>query len=156
MIGSIGVIFASFGAKEAISKLGLERRVYTAGESKAMLDPFSDEKKEDVEKINELLLHCHENFISVVEKSRGERLQDPTGNELYSGRIWSAKKALEVGLIDHIADRHSFCYEHFGEGIQFRYFNPRGMGMLDFPFGAKAGVSIEEIIGHRLPSLISS
>lgn len=98
LVGSIGVISGSFGFTGAMEKLGVERRVYTAGENKSMLDPFSKEDPEQIKKWNEVLNDTHEKFINSVKKGRGDRLSED--KELFSGRIWSGKQALEIGLID--------------------------------------------------------
>ena len=98
IVGSIGVVSGGFGFVEALDKLGIERRVRTAGEHKALLDPFSPEKPFEKDHIQGLLDELHQEFIDVVKKGRGERLaNDP---ELFSGLFWSGSKALELGLID--------------------------------------------------------
>ena len=80
IIGSIGVISASFGFKDLIKKIGVERRVYTAGKNKSTLDPFVDEKEEDVKRLKNIQLELHADFIKVVETSRGSKLKDPEKN----------------------------------------------------------------------------
>ena len=77
IIGSIGVISASFGFKDLIQKIGVERRVYTAGKNKSTLDPFKEEKEEDIKRLKTIQLELHEDFIKIVEKSRGSKLKDP-------------------------------------------------------------------------------
>src|SRR5512142_135317 len=93
IVGSIGVVGASFGATEAMKKLGIERRVYTAGEKKVTLDPFLPEKPEDVEHLKTIQREIHETFIGLVKGSRGARLTGPE-NTLFSGEYWGAKTAL--------------------------------------------------------------
>ena len=85
IVGSIGVISASFGFQDAIKKIGIERRVYTAGKNKSTLDPFLEEKKEDIERLKNIQLDLHKDFIKVVEDSRGAKLKKDTGLELFSG-----------------------------------------------------------------------
>jgi signal peptide peptidase SppA len=116
IIGSIGVVGASFGFDEAIKRLGIERRVHTAGENKVMLDPFQPEKPEDVEKLRSIQKEIHEDFISLVKASRGARL---SGSEqaLFSGEYWAGRKALAFGLIDRIGDLRSVLRERFGEEV---------------------------------------
>ena len=92
IIGSIGVIYSSFGFTELIKKVGIERRVHTAGKNKSTLDPFLDEKSEDIERLKKIQLDLHEDFINVVENSRGSKLQKKN-IELFSGEFWSGKKA---------------------------------------------------------------
>ena len=99
IIGSIGVIYSSFGFTEFIKKIGVERRIHTAGKNKSTLDPFQEEKKEDIERLKNIQTDLHADFISVVEKSRGSKLIK-TGVELFSGEFWSGKKAKELGLIE--------------------------------------------------------
>ena len=101
IVGSIGVVGASFGFDEAIKRLGIERRVYTAGDHKVMLDPFQPEKPEDVERLRSIQKEIHEDFIGLVKTSRGARLSGPEQN-LFSGEYWTGRKALAFGLIDRI------------------------------------------------------
>ena len=105
IIGSIGVIYSSFGFTELIKKIGVERRVHTAGKNKSTLDPFLEEKKEDIERLKNIQLDLHKEFINVVEKSRGSKLKK-SEVELFSGEFWSGKKAKDLGLIDEIGDAH--------------------------------------------------
>ena len=88
IIGSIGVISASFGFKDLIQKIGVQRRVYTAGKNKSTLDPFLDEKKEDIDRLKSIQLDLHSDFIDVVEKSRSNKLKKNIGIELFSGEFW--------------------------------------------------------------------
>ena len=102
IIGSIGVISASFGFKDLIQKIGVERRVYTAGKNKSTLDPFVDAKDEDINRLKNIQLDLHKDFINVVETSRGAKLKKDKGIELFSGEFWSGSKSKELGLIDGI------------------------------------------------------
>src|SRR5215475_8002546 len=101
IVGSIGVIGASFGFTEAIRKLGVERRIYTAGDHKSMLDPFLPAKEEDVNRLKSIQHEIHEMFIDVVRRSRGTRLTGPEAT-LFSGEYWTAKKGMEYGLVDRL------------------------------------------------------
>jgi len=116
IVGSIGVVGASFGVHEAIKKLGIERRVYAAGEKKVMLDPFLPEKPEDVEHLKNIQREIHETFIGLVKTSRGARLTGPE-NTVFSGEYWGAKTALGYGLIDRLGDLRSVLRERFGEEV---------------------------------------
>lgn len=98
LVGSIGVIMNSFGFTEAIDKLGVERRLYTAGESKGFLDPFSPEKQEEVQHVEGMLNNIHQQFIETVKQGRGDRLSDDP--KIFSGLIWTGEESLELGLID--------------------------------------------------------
>ena len=121
IIGSIGVIYSSFGFTELIKKVGIERRVHTAGKNKSTLDPFLDEKSEDVERLKRIQLDLHEDFINVVENSRGSKLQKKD-IELFSGEFWSGKKAKELGLIDGIGDAIQILKEKYGEDVVIKKF----------------------------------
>ena len=116
IVGSIGVVGSSFGFHEALNKLGIERRVYTAGEKKVMLDPFLPEKPEDVAHIKALQREIHETFIGLVKERRSTRLTGPE-NTVFSGEYWSAKTALGYGLIDRLGDLRSFLRERYGEDV---------------------------------------
>ena len=121
IIGSIGVIYSSFGFTELIKKIGVERRVHTAGKNKSTLDPFLDEKKEDIERLKNIQLDLHKDFINVVEKSRGSKLKK-SEVELFSGEFWSGNKAKNLGLIDEIGDANQILKEKFGEDAIIKKF----------------------------------
>ena len=121
IIGSIGVIYSSFGFTELIKKIGVERRVHTAGKNKSTLDPFLEEKKEDIERLKNIQLDLHKDFINVVEKSRGEKLKK-SKVELFSGEFWSGTKSKELGLIDEIGDANQVLREKFGEDVIIKKF----------------------------------
>ena len=141
IVGSIGVISAGFGFVEAIGKLGVERRVHTAGENKSILDPFQPEKDEDVERLKSLQLDIHKVFIDLVRERRGERLADDP--DLFTGAFWVGEKAKEMGLVDHIGDIRSFLKDRFGEKTKLRLIAPQrnlmgrrmGAGVSRFPVG---------------------
>jgi signal peptide peptidase SppA len=116
IVGSIGVVGATFGFTEAIKKLGIERRVYTAGEHKVMLDPFQPEKPEEVARLQAIQTEIHNNFIGLVKGSRGARLTGPE-KTLFSGEYWVASTALGYGLIDRIGDLRSVLRERYGEDV---------------------------------------
>ena len=121
IIGSIGVIYSSFGFTELIKKIGVERRIHTAGKNKSTLDPFLEEKKDDIERLKTIQLDIHKDFINVVEKSRGTKLKKSEA-ELFSGEFWSGSKAKELGLIDEIGDSHQILKEKFGEDVVIKKF----------------------------------
>ena len=122
IIGSIGVIYSSFGFKDLIQKIGVERRVYTAGKNKSTLDPFLDEKKEDIERLKSIQLELHQEFINVVEESRNKKLKKDMGVELFSGEFWSGKKSKELGLIDGLGNAEQILREKFGEDVEVKVF----------------------------------
>tara|TARA_B100000963_G_scaffold39051_1_gene29049 strand:+ start:551 stop:1357 length:807 start_codon:yes stop_codon:yes gene_type:complete len=121
IIGSIGVIYSSFGFTEFIKKIGIQRRVHTAGKNKSTLDPFLDEKKEDIERLKNIQLDLHKDFIDVVEQSRGSKLKKKE-IELFSGEFWSGRKAKELGLIDNIGNANQILKEKFGEDVVIKKF----------------------------------
>ncbi|MCG6883965.1 MAG: S49 family peptidase [Silicimonas sp.] len=132
--GSIGVISAGFGLSEFISRYGIERRVYTAGKSKSLGDPFRPEKDEDVARIKALQEHIHKGFIDHVKTRRGERLNGEM--ELFDGSIWVGDEAVETGLIDGVAHLVPKMKEVFGDKVQLR---PYAMKK---PFFARFGASV--------------
>ena len=121
IIGSIGVIYSSFGFTELIKKIGVERRVHTAGKNKSTLDPFLDEKLEDIERLKTIQLELHKDFIKVVEESRGSKL-NKSEMELFSGEFWSGSKAKELGLIDSVGNANEVLKEKFGEDVVIKKF----------------------------------
>ena len=117
IVGSIGVISASFGFQDVIKKIGIQRRVYTAGKNKSTLDPFKEEKDEDIQRIKKLQLELHSDFINLVKKSRGSKLKDPEKNNTFTGEFWSGAASLKLGLIDGIGNAEQVLREKFGENI---------------------------------------
>ena len=117
IIGSIGVIYSSFGFTELISKIGVQRRVYTAGKNKSTLDPFREEKEEDIQRIKKLQLELHSDFINLVKKSRGSKLKDPEKNNTFTGEFWSGTTSLKLGLIDGLGNAEQILRKKFGEDI---------------------------------------
>lgn len=123
ILGSIGVISSGFGAHILLARQGVERRVYTAGESKSMLDPFRPEDPEDVARLKVLLGDLHEVFIAQIKARRGDRLDGKTN--LFTGEIWTAQRATDLGLIDGIAHLKPKMQERFGDKVHFRRYGLR-------------------------------
>ncbi len=123
IVGSIGVISAAFGFHEAIAKLGIERRVHTAGESKSMWDPFRPEKEEDVARLKRIQEGMHASFIDWVRSRRAERL-DPEA-EVFTGDIWLGPQARELGLIDGVGHLVPVMKDKFGDTTRFRLYGRR-------------------------------
>ena len=119
IVGSIGVIFAGFGFDKAIEKLGVSRRVYTAGEHKDALDSFQPERPQDVERLKVLQRDVHDVFIGVVKERRAGRLKG-SDQELFSGSFWSGPKAMELGLIDGITDIRTKMRELHGNKVRLK------------------------------------
>ena len=125
IVGSIGVISAGFGFVEALGKLGVERRVYTAGEAKSQLDPFAPEKAEDVARLRVIQDDLHAQFRDWVIARRGERLKSE--QDLFDGRFWSGRQALDLGLVDALGDLDTVCRDRFGTDVVLRRLGrPRG------------------------------
>ncbi|MDK3017266.1 S49 family peptidase [Pseudodonghicola flavimaris] len=123
ILGSIGVISSGFGAHIFLARQGVERRVYTAGASKSMLDPFRPENPEDVERLKHLLDDLHQNFIAHVKARRGDKLDGAA--DLFTGEIWLAQRAVQLGLIDGIGHLKPKMQERFGKKVQFRRYGLR-------------------------------
>lgn len=117
IVGSIGVVSASFGFEKLIKKLGIERRVYTAGASKRQLDAFKPERPEDIRRLKALQTKIHEDFIALVKKSRGKRLNG-ADKTLFEGEYWLAEQAMKYGLIDAVGDLRGYLQKRFGKGVQ--------------------------------------
>jgi signal peptide peptidase SppA len=125
IVGSIGVVSASFGFTDLMKKVGVERRVYTAGKNKAVLDPFRPEKKEDVDRLKELQLEVHETFIDMVKERRGSKLKDDP--DLFTGLFWTGKKGLALGLIDALGDMRQVLRDRYGPKTRLSLVSsPRG------------------------------
>ncbi len=132
IVGSIGVVSASFGFQDMIKKIGVERRVYTAGKNKVSLDPFQPEKKADVDKLKKLQLEVHQTFIDLVQERRGDRLSDDP--DLFTGAFWSGIKSLDLGLVDGLGDMRSEIKKRYGDDANLKLVAaPRGL------FGRRLG-----------------
>jgi serine protease SohB len=116
IVGSIGVVGGSFGFDKLIARLGVERRLYTSGEHKAMLDPFLPENPDDVDRLKKLQREIHDDFIALVKSRRAGKLAGPQ-DELFSGAYWTGRRALELGLVDAIGDLRSVLRERFGDKV---------------------------------------
>jgi len=124
VIGSIGVISAGFGFDKLIAKIGVERRVYTAGEAKMMLDPFQPEREIEVARLKALQSDIHQQFISYVKGRRGSRLNG-AHEELFSGAFWTGQRALELGLVDSIGECRQTILQRFGEDTELMFIEPK-------------------------------
>ncbi|MBM7488612.1 MULTISPECIES: S49 family peptidase [Bradyrhizobium] len=116
ILGSIGVVGGSFGFQEAIKRLGIERRLYTAGAHKAMLDPFLPENPDDVAKLKALQREIHQIFIALVKESRGARLKG-SDDTLFTGEYWAGESSITLGLADSIGDLRSTLRARYGEKV---------------------------------------
>ena len=145
IIGSIGVISASFGFKDLIEKIGVQRRVYTAGKNKSTLDHFVEEKEEDVKRLKNIQLELHSDFIKVVKDSRGSKLKDPEKNNLFTGEFWTGKTALKLGLVDGIGNADQVLKEKFGDKVIIKNFEKR-KGFLAKKLSSSIADPLEKII----------
>ncbi len=116
IVGSIGVVGGSCGFDKLIAKIGIERRLYTSGEHKAMLDPFLPEDPSDVERLKTLQREIHEDFIALVKSRRADKLGG-SDETLFSGEYWTGRRALGFGLVDAIGDLRSTLRERFGDKV---------------------------------------
>jgi signal peptide peptidase SppA len=117
IVGSIGVVGGSFGFGGLIEKLGIERRLYTSGKNKAMLDPFLPENPDDVARLKLLQNEIHAMFIDLVKRSRGAKLKGEE-DELFSGAYWTGQTSIALGLSDAIGDLRSVLRARFGEKVR--------------------------------------
>ena len=145
IVGSIGVVGGSFGFEKLIEKIGVERRLYTSGENKAMLDPFLPEKAEDVAKLKAIQKEIHEHFIALVKARRGDKL-DSRESALFTGEYWTGSRARELGLVDAIGDLRETLRARYGEKVQTPLIVDRGFLGRKMP-----GVALEGLFAS--PSL---
>ncbi|WP_460083398.1 S49 family peptidase [Roseibium sp. LAB1] len=146
IVGSIGVVAAGFGFTEMIKKIGVDRRVYTAGEKKVTLDPFQPEVPEDIEYIKSLQLEIHETFIDMVKSRRGDVLADDP--DLFSGKFWTGRTGVQLGLVDAIGDLRGVIKERYGDKAEPKLISaPRGL------LGRKAGLGVGPARGRMLEGL---
>ncbi|MBP1870621.1 signal peptide peptidase SppA [Ensifer adhaerens] len=122
IVGSIGVVSGGFGFPELLKKIGVERRVYTAGENKVMLDPFQPEKERDIEFLKSLQLDIHDTFIQMVKARRGQLLADHP--DVFSGLFWTGRRGLELGLIDGLGDLRGEVKKRYGEKARLELIQP--------------------------------
>jgi signal peptide peptidase SppA len=137
ILGSIGVVGGSFGFQELIKRVGIERRLYTAGEHKAMLDPFLPENPDDVARVKALQREIHALFIALVKQSRGVRLKG-ADDVLFSGEYWAGETSVSLGLADAIGDLRSTLRARYGEKVLTPVIAP-ATGLLSSLLGRKSG-----------------
>ncbi|MEP3233529.1 MAG: S49 family peptidase [Hyphomicrobiales bacterium] len=125
IVGSIGVISAGFGYVDLLEKLGVERRVYTAGTNKMILDPFQPEKKSDIQYLRSIQNEIHDTFVDMVKDRRGDVISGDE-KEVFSGRFWTATTGQSLGLVDRIGDIRSIVKERYGEKTQLKVIGAGG------------------------------
>jgi signal peptide peptidase SppA len=139
IIGSIGVIFSGFGFVETIKKLGVERRIYTEGKNKAILDPFMPEQEENIEILKDCQRDIFEGFKDLVKSRRSTKLKE-SEDKLFTGAFWSGKKSAELGLIDGICDMRKKMKEKFGDKVEIIQISAK-KGLLKSFFSEKSALS---------------
>ena len=142
ILGSIGVVGGSFGFQELIKKLGVERRLYTAGTHKAMLDPFLPENPDDVTRLKALQRDIHTIFIALVKQSRGARLKG-ADDVLFTGEYWAGDTSVSLGLADALGDLRSTLRARYGEKVQT-------------PLIAPASGMLSGLLGRRSPGAVTA
>jgi signal peptide peptidase SppA len=158
ILGSIGVVGGSFGMTELIKKVGVERRLYTAGERKAMLDPFLPEDPDDVARLKSIQREIHTIFIALVKASRGARLKG--GDDvLFTGEYWAGESSVSLGLADAVGDLRSTLRARYGEKVLTPLIAPAS-GMLAGLFGRRSpgagSLSLAEAAASLPDELISA
>jgi len=139
IVGSIGVIGASFGFTKLIDKIGIERRIYTSGTNKAMLDPFLPENPDHVARLKAIQEDIHATFINLVMSRRGAKLTAPE-QDLFSGEYWAARKGMEYGLVDRIGDLRSTLRERYGDKVETPLVAPKSSLFGRATPGVSAGI----------------
>src|SRR5271156_777141 len=156
ILGSIGVVGGSFGFQELIKKIGVERRLYTAGDHKAMLDPFLPENRDDVARLKALQREIHDIFIALVKQSRGARLKR-ADDELFTGEYWAGETSVSFGLSDPTGDMRATLRARYGEKVQTPLIAPAS-GMLSGLLGrrSRGAISAWENAANLPEELISA
>ena len=149
IVGSIGVISASFGFVDAIDKSGVKRRVHTAGQNKSVMDPFLPEKKADIDRLKALQLEIHDVFINLVKESRGDRLSDH--KDLFTGLFWTGEPGKELGLFDHIGDIRSSLKNRYGEKTKLKLIEEKRS-----LFGGRTASGISQSCGTGVDNLAAN
>jgi serine protease SohB len=154
IVGSIGVVSAGFGFPEAIARLGIERRVYTAGENKAILDPFKPEKESDIEFLKSIQLDMHRIFIAMVKEARGAKLADD--KDIFSGLFWIGTKAKELGLVDSCGMLGPVIAERYGDKAELRLITAKRsfFGRGQQGVGISGGHEIGSALAQGLPAAL--
>ncbi|MGF6155568.1 signal peptide peptidase SppA [Ensifer sp. KUDG1] len=159
IVGSIGVVSGGFGFPELLKKIGVERRVYTAGENKVMLDPFQPEKENDIAFLKNLQLDIHDTFIQMVKARRGQLLADDP--DIFSGLFWTGRRGLELGIIDGLGDLRGEVKKRYGDKARLELIQPvRSLfgrrqsgaavaGAIAAPLAASAAAGLAEAIEER-------
>jgi signal peptide peptidase SppA len=145
IVGSIGVVSAGFGFQEAIAKLGVERRVHTTGEHKALLDPFRAERADDLVLLRQIHGDILARFVAHVRSRRGDRLQGDD-SQLFDGRIWTGDAAVQHGLIDGLGEARAVIRQRYGKDARLALANPRRGWLRRLRFRGEAAHMLEDAL----------
>ncbi len=148
IVGSIGVIYSGFGFEDAIARIGVKRRIHTAGKSKSQLDPFVPEKKADVDRLKSYENDIHQVFIEHVKLHRGTRLK-ADDDVLFTGEWWTGIRGLDLGLIDELGDMHSVLRQRYGDEVRLKYLAPK-KGLFSLPRIGFSGAGAMDGVGAEL------
>ena len=144
IVDSIGVISAGFGFQDLIARIGVERRMHTSGERKAMLDPFQPEKEEDVARLKSLQAEIHDDFKKWVRERRGAKLKGDDAT-IFSGEFWTGRRGLELGLIDGLGDLRSTLQARYGAKVRLPMIATRRSLFARFGLGSRVSGRLDEI-----------
>ena len=153
IVGSIGVVSSMFGFPELLKKIGIERRVYTAGTNKATLDPFKPENKADIAHLKALQLEIHATFINMVKERRGAKLSDDP--DIFTGLFWTGTRALELGLVDRLGDMRSDLKSRYGAKTKLKLI-AQSKGLFGLRGGGTPGVSANQIAASAAQGLMET
>ena len=152
IVGSIGVIYASFGFDKLIKKYGIERRIFTTGKYKSILDSFQKQKLSDVKKLKSIQTEIFKNFKDIVLKSRIKKINKQNKN-IFSGSFWTGKEAIKLGLVDGIGDLKTIMEKKFGEKLRYVLIKPKKSflkGILSKSFYSKDLLDTKKIINDMM------
>ncbi len=144
IVGSIGVISAGFGFQDLMARIGVERRMHTSGERKAMLDPFQPEKEEDVARLKSLQAEIHDDFKKWVRERRSAKLKGDDAT-IFSGEFWTGRRGLELGLIDGLGDLRSTLQARYGAKVRLPMIATRRSLFARFGLGSRVSGRLDEI-----------
>jgi len=152
IVGSIGVISSGFGFQDLIARIGVERRVHTSGENKSMLDPFRPEQPEDVVRLKRLQAEIHDGFKDWVRERRG-RLLKGDENTLFSGEFWTARRGIDLGLVDGFGELRATLQQRYGDKVRLPVIGPRRRLLSRFGLQGGLGGGIDMIGPATLAAL---
>lgn len=152
IVGSIGVISSGFGFQDLMTRIGVERRVHTSGENKSMLDPFRPEQPEDVVRLKRLQAEIHDGFKDWVRERRGKLLKGDE-NTLFSGEFWTARRGIDLGLVDGFGELRATLQQRYGDKVRLPVIGPRRRLLSRFGLQGGLGGGIDMIGPATLAAL---